>query len=90
MTTPVTPQLGEVWEDAEGCLYVIVTLDGRAMAFGSPYLIDLYKNELVALPMLRIFLEDGTLDENFAHVVNYDYIEARLRYPHGHNVTRKD
>lgn len=86
MPTPVTPQLGEVWEDAEGCLYVIVTLDGRAMAFGSPYLIDLHENELVTEPIRRVFLEDGTLDEDFAHVVNFDYIEAQLRYPDGHNI----
>lgn len=88
MTNEV-PKLGEIWEDAEGTLYTIVTEDGvGAAAFLCADVINLYTNPLVALPMRRIFLNDGTLDEDFAQVVNYDYIEARLRYPSGSNIVK--
>jgi hypothetical protein len=82
-------KLGEVWEDAEGCLYTVVTEDGRMFAFGTSQLLDT-PNDMIPEPMRRVFLEDGTLDEDFAYVVNYDYVEGRLRYPHGHNIRSRD
>jgi hypothetical protein len=74
-------KLGEVWEDAEGCLYVIVNHDEGMVAFGTSEV--LYTpHPLIPGPMRRVFREDGVIDATF----DLDP-EPRLRYPGGHNVT---
>jgi len=66
MTTTTTPTFhsqakpNELWQDAEGTVYS--PYKNGWLALGCPDEIIEGENELLALPMIRLMLADGSLD----------------------------